>query len=291
VTSGYDFIAEAQAMMNERQLPMSRRFFMLNDRTQLKYAKDLASREALAGRPEGTWKTGMIGSNVAEFDVYTASYLPNITGGASPGTDTTAAFSGAPEAGSVVTSTGVVTNVDYRAATLAVTSNASYNVGDKVYFTNSGTPVYALGKADKTATGQIMTFTIISKTSTTGVTIYPKPIAADDSGLTTAEAAYANVDTQIDSGAIMVRLNTAATEKTNIFWDKNAVEITGGVLPANMFRELAGFKVISQKMSNGLTMYMVYDGNIATLTFRYRLFTWYGITIADPSNCGVATAY
>ena len=154
VTSGYDFIAEAQAMMNERQLPNTGRYFMLNDRTQLKYSKDLASRENLAGRPEGTWKTGMIGSSVADFDLYTGSFLPNIVGGASPGTDVTATLSCKPQAGSVNTTTGVVTNVDYRTATVAVTASTSYNVGDKVYFTNSSVPVYALGKADKTNTGQ-----------------------------------------------------------------------------------------------------------------------------------------
>ena len=89
----------------------------------------------------------------------------------------------------------------------------------------------------------------------------------------------------------MVRLNTGASEKTNLFWDKNAITITGGMLPATMFKELSGFKVISETMSNGLTMYVVYDGNIEDLTFRYRLFTWYGITVADPSNCGVAVSY
>jgi len=49
-------------------------------------------------------------------------------------------------------------------------------------------------------------------------------------------------------------------------------------------------KVISETMSNGQTMYMVYDGNIADMTFRYRLFTWYGVTIRDPRRCGVSIA-
>jgi hypothetical protein len=34
---------------------------------------------------------------------------------------------------------------------------------------------------------------------------------------------------------------------------------------------------------------MVYDGNITDMTFRYRLFTWYGVTIKDPSRVGIAT--
>jgi hypothetical protein len=50
-------------------------------------------------------------------------------------------------------------------------------------------------------------------------------------------------------------------------------------------------KVLSKTMENGQTMYMVYDGNIATMTFRYRLFTWYGITMAQPQNAGVAVTF
>jgi len=46
-----------------------------------------------------------------------------------------------------------------------------------------------------------------------------------------------------------------------------------------------------EKMSNGLNMYMVYDGNIADMTFRYRLFTWRSVTVANPSACGLALTF
>jgi hypothetical protein len=129
VVSGYDFIAEAQAMMNERQAYHSERYYVLNDRDNLKFSKDLAGRQTLQGRPEETWKTGQIGRNVAEFDVYTGSFLPNLVGGDSPDTTVTGDQSFAPEAGSVSV-TGVVTNVDYRLATIPVADSSGYNVGD-----------------------------------------------------------------------------------------------------------------------------------------------------------------
>jgi hypothetical protein len=44
-------------------------------------------------------------------------------------------------------------------------------------------------------------------------------------------------------------------------------------------------------MKNGQTMYMLYDGDITTMNFKFRLFTWYGITIRNPSQVGVAVAY
>ena len=65
----------------------------------------------------------------------------------------------------------------------------------------------------------------------------------------------------------------------------------GGTIPAQLLSQYDGMKVISEKLSNGLTMYMIFDGDIATLTFRYRIFLWWGITVANPSNCGVAVTY
>jgi hypothetical protein len=214
-----------------------------------------------------------------------------LVGGASPDTTVTGDQSFAPEAGSVNTSTGVVTNVDYRTATIAVAASGSYNVGDKVTFENSGTPVYALGLSDKTNTGQAMTFTIVAKPTATSITVYPKPIAYDDPGLSTLEKAYANVDTQILDTAVVSRENVDASAKTNLFFDKDAIEVMGGTIPAELFSQFAGKKVIAETLKNGLTMYMVYDGKIDDMSFRYRLFTWYGITVRDPSRAGVAISY
>lgn len=291
-TSGYNFIAGGQALMNERQGARDKRIFLLNDRDNLTYGQDLAARQTLQGRPAETWNTGQIGANVAEFDLYVGSFLPNITGGASPNTTVTGNQSFAPEGGSVNSTTGVCTNVDYREADIAVASSASYSVGDKVRFQNPGSvDVNAVGLDDKVNTNEPMTFTIVAKPDATTITVYPKPIALNDGALSTLQLAYANVDRQILNAALVVRLNTDSSVKTNLFWDKSAVEVMGGTIPANLFKEFAGKKVITATMKNGQTMYMVYDGDITTMNFKYRLFTWYGITIRDPMRVGVATRY
>ena len=291
-TSGYDFIAEGQAILNERQGQNNGRYFLLNDRDQLKYSKDLASRENLVGRPDETWITGTVGEQVAGFDrVLTGSYLPNLAGGADPATTVTADQSFAPEGGSVDAATGVVTNVDYRSATIPVTASAGYNVGDKVTFANGGTAVQAVGLEDKTPTGQPMTFTIVAKPNATSITVYPKPIAADDPGLTDLEKAYANVDTRILNLATVNRVNIDASVKTNLFWDERAVEVMTGEVPAELFKQFGGMKVASAVMDNGQTMYMMYDGDIVKANFTMRIFTWYGITIANPQAVGVATSF
>jgi hypothetical protein len=290
-TSGYTAVATAQTLMNERQQFVSNRSFVLNDRDQLKFAQDLASRENLVGRPADTWKTGQIGAGVAGFDIFTGSYLPNLTGGADPEATVTGNQSFKPESGSVNATTGVVTNVDYRSATIVISDSSSYNVGDKITFANGGTAVQSVGLADKTATGQAMTFTIAAIPSATSITVYPKPIAANDPALTTTELAYANINTRILNAATVNRINTDASAKTNLFFDKTAVEVLGGNIPAELFKQFDGMKVLSQSMKNGLSMYMVFDGNIATMTFRFRIFTWYGITVVNPGNCGVLVTY
>lgn len=283
-TSGYNFIAEAQALLNERQGVDMGRHFLLNDRSTLTFGQDLAARQTLQGRPESdAWSKGQIGANVAEFDVHTGSFLPTLLGGASPDTTVTGDQSFAPEGGNVDAVTGVCTNVDYRSAVIPVAASASYNVGDKITM-----GVNAIGLDDKTDTEQLMTFTIVAKPSGTSITVYPKPIALDDPGLSVLEKAYANVDTQITNTTTVVRLNTATSSKVNLFWDKDAIEVLGGNIPANLFKEFDGMKVVSETMSNGQQMYMVYDGDIAKLTFRYRLFTWFGITVANPSQVGTA---
>lgn len=290
-TSGYDFVAEAQAIMNERQAYNSDRCYILNDRDTLKFASDLAGRQTLQGRPEMTWQKGQIGQNVAEFDVYTGSFLPNLAGGADPATTVTGDQSFAPEGGTVDQLTGTVTNVDYREAVIPVAASAGYNVGDKVTISNTAVPVESVGLADKNETGQAMTFTITGIPDGTSIRVFPKPIALDDPGLTTLEAAYANINTQILGGATVDRLNTDASAKTNLYFDKSAVEVTGGTIPAELFAQFDGMKVISSTMKNGQTMYMVYDGQIDKLSFRYRLFTWHGVNVVNPSNCGSSVTF
>jgi hypothetical protein len=291
-SSGYNFIAAQQALMNERQLPKGERYSLLNDRDTLTFASDLAARQTLQGRPATTWDTGQIGANVAEFDVYTGSFLPNLTGGASPNTTVTGNQSFAPTAGTVNSTTLVVTNVDYRSAVIPVAASASYNVGDKVRFQNpNNVDVEAIGLDTKVTTGEPMTFTVISKPDGTSLEIFPRPIAVDDGALSSLQQAYANINTTILNGALVVRLNVDASVKTDLLWDKKAVEVLGGTIPAQLFKEFGGKKVVSATMKNGLTMYMVYDGNITDMTFRYRLFVWYGITMRDPSAAGVAVRY
>jgi hypothetical protein len=256
-----------------------------------KFSSDLAGRQTLQGRPESdAWSKGQVGANVAGMDVFQASFLSNVAGGAAT-TTTTALVSEKPEGGSVDAATGVVTNIDYRRSDVPVTASAAFAIGDKVSFDNGGTPVESLALADRKTTGQAMTFTIIAIPDGTTVTVSPKPIAVDDPSLSVLEKAYANIDTQITSGANMTRLNVDASARGDIFWDKSSIEVLSGNAPIQLLNEFGGMEVRSHTMSNGQTMYIAYDGDIDKLTFKCRLFTWYNVTNKNPSANGVSISY
>lgn len=290
-TSGYDFIAEANVILNERQNHKSMRCFMLNDRDDLRFGKDLAARETVEGRPEMTWDNGgIVNPSIAGFKVMRSSFMPDLSGGANPNTTVTGAQTFAPLPGTV-TSNNIVTNNDYRIATVPVAASASYNVGDKVRFDNSGTAIESIGLDDKTSTNQAFTATIVAKPTATSIDIFPRPIANDDAALNALQKSYSNVDTTMENLANVVRLNIDASVKTNAFWDKSAIEVIGGTIPAQKFKEFGGMKVMSETLPNGLTMYMLYDGDITTMNFTYRVFLWYGVTMRNPMNAGVATTF
>lgn len=284
-TSGFDFIAEAQTIMDERQCMANDRKFILSSRDNLKFAKELSGRQTVQGRPATTWETGQLGQNIAGFDVYTGSYLSALAGGANPATTVTATVSLKPEAGSISAS-GVVTNVDYRIGTIPVTASASYNVGDIVTFG----AVQSVGLMDKTPTGQLMTFRIVGKPNATSVQVYPKPIAVDDPALSALEKAYANINTRIASGVAMNRVNIEASVKPSIFFDRSSIEVFHGEIPAQLFAEFGGQKVINATLKSGQKMYMLYDANSTKMEFQYRIFTWYGVTNKNPSANGVAVS-
>ncbi|MEE8288928.1 MAG: P22 phage major capsid protein family protein [Nitrosomonadaceae bacterium] len=290
-TDGFSFLSEAQVIMNEQQRFKTDRHFYMNDRTNQKFGKDLAGRQTLQGRPEEVWSKGQIGTNIAEFDsVNTASFLPSLAGGSDAAT-VVGNQSFRPEGGTV-TATGIVTNVDYRYASIPTTLAHTFEIGDKFTLNNGGTDILAVGSSTKQITGEARTFTVVGVPDDQTIEFYPKPIALDDTFAGDPDAALmrksANIDTLILAGANIVAVNTDALAKTNIFFDTDAVEIVTGTIPANLFAEYNGHKVISSTMKNGQPIYMIYDADMVGMNLRYRVFSWWDVVIKDPMRAGVA---
>ena len=295
--SGFDFASNGQALIDEREVyDMMGRCMLLNPRDLRTFSGDLAGRETLgskADRSEKAYAEGNVGEYVAAFDIYKGSFLPTIAGSDITATTVNGNVSLKPEAGSFNNTTNVVINIDYRLGSINVASSAAYTVGDWVTFSNGGTAVESIGLASKAESGQAASFKVVGIPDSTTLEVFPKPIAADDPALTELEKAYANINTQILNGATVEKLNTAEVDgaKANIFWAKDSIKMIGGDVPWDLMSEYDGNKVLSKELAPGITAYMVYDGNIASATFRYRIFVWYGLSNFNPMANGTGVTF
>lgn len=283
--AGFDFIAEADTLMTERGCYRGEgSSFFLNPRTNQVMASDLASRSDLSGRPEGAYATAMIGKNVAGFDVYRAPTYGTILQRVNATGGTVAADVTEVPEGFVSAGIDSIQNVDYRVGDISVGvgEGANFQVGDVI--TVAG--VNALNLMDKTDTGELMTFRVVAKSGDT-LSVYPKPIAADQAGITTEQAAYANISTAIVTGMAVAATNVTGGQ-ANSFWANDSICVVNGDEPFEILNEFDGMKVVSETLDNGVKLYMGYDANLATVNARVRLFTRWGLCNRDPSRNGNA---
>lgn len=283
-TAGFDFVAEADTLMFERQANRDAgASFFLSPRANQVMASDLASRSDLSGKPLTAYEQAMIGKNVAGFDIFRGSYVGNIAARVNATGGTVASdVTEVPEG--FTTSGGTIQNVDYRVGSipLGVGEGANFQVGDVITVST----VNSVGLMDKRNTGELMTFRVVSKDTDT-LNVYPKPIAANQAGITDEQAAYANISTAIASGLTVAAVNTTAG-RANSFWADDSICIVNGDAPLDMLNEFDGMKVVSETLDSGVKVYMAYDASLPTLNCRVRLFTWYGLVNKDPSRNGNA---
>lgn len=296
VSDGFDFVSQAQAALDKRQSRTPDRTIALNDTHNRLFGSSLASRQTLQGQPDKTYQSGELYKNIAGFDVIKSSSIGQLAGGTNPATTVTANVSLAPLGGTATTpalsaAQLSVVNNDYRYGTIPVTASASYNVGDRIKFTNGSADVLAVGRDDNTITDEAMTFVIVDKPSGTSLVVWPRPIAADDPALTASEKQYANINTRILNTAVVNRLNIDTSTQPSMFWQKDSIEVLGGKVPMDLLGQWGGMKVATERLSNGLYMYMLYDGNIANLQARWRMFIWYGVNNAKPMDNGVIVKF
>lgn len=282
-SADFDLVAEADTLMTERQAyrDMGSSFF-LTPRANQAAASNLASRTLYPNnRSEEAYASALIGENVAGFDLFRAPTYGTIPAALNATTTTVASdVTEVPEG--FTTSGGSIVNVDYRFGVIPFTAVTNFQVGDVITITG----VNALGMMDKTDTEQLMTFRII-EINGTDVTVYPKPIAADQAGITDSQAAYANISTSIDSGATINKVNTNGGQ-ANSFWADDSLTFVNADGNLEVLNEFDGMRVDSTTLDNGIKLYIAYDANLSTLNCRVRLFTWYGLVNKDPSRNGNA---
>ncbi|MCY1412474.1 P22 coat protein [compost metagenome] len=280
--SGFDDVAQCDAIFNEQGVPSYERYLALSTRDYNGMAANLqvASRSFGNGKSDKAYENAFVGP-VASFNTYKLDYANRIAAAAGGGGLTVSTLVGAanywvPKATSVAV-TGESSNVDNRFQRVTISSTTNVVAGDA--FTIAGVnSVHHITKGD---TGQLKTFRVISVDSATTMTISP-PIISNQGG-SDAEAQYQNVVVTPSATAAIVFLNTVAAN-INCFWQKDAMEILPGRIatPSD-----AGVAVMRGTTDQGIELVMQKFADINTGNIKYRMDTLFGTVCLQPEMCGI----
>ena len=282
--SGFDDVAEIEAVMNEQGVQDMDRYLALSTRDYNGMASDLAKNTRSFGNDisDSALRRAYVG-RVASFETYKLDYAVRkaaAAGGAGIQVSTLAAAGNywVPKSTTTAT-TGETSNVDNRFQTITVSSSANVAAGDS--FTIGG--VFAVHHITKQSTGVLKSFRVISVPAG-GTTLVITPAIVSTQGGTDAEAQYQNVTIPTPSAtAPVVFLNTVAGNM-NPFWQKYALEILPGryAVPTD-----AGAAVMRASTDQGIELVMTKQYDINTMKTKYRLDTLYGVVNKQPQMSGI----
>jgi len=279
--SGFDDVAQCDAIMNEQGIPFDDRYLALSTRDYNGMASNLAGRGTMTGKPVTAYEKAFVGQ-VASFDTYKLDYSRRIAAAAGGGGLTISTLDAGgnvytPKATSLAT-TGERSNYDNRFQQVTISSTTSVVAGD--CFTIAA--LNAVHHITKQDTGQLKTFRVISVDSSTTMTISPPIISNQVASDATAEYQNCIINTKASNSAI-VFLNTVAAY-ANPFWQKDALELLPGryAVPTD-----AGTAVMRASTDQGIELVMQKFYDINTMKIRYRLDTLFGVVNKQPEMSGI----
>lgn len=161
---------------------------------------------------------------------------------------------------------------DNRRMTLTVAGANIANIKNGDAFTIAG--VNAVHNIDKSDTGQLMTFRVISGGGTANLVITPAIIATGP---------YRNVTAAAAGGSAITFLNTA-TRGVNAFWSEGAVALDFG---NTKWESDSGVKVMTATTKQGVPIAMGYSQGLMNGLLQVRAVTRYATTVLDPERCGI----
>lgn len=278
--SGFDDVAQCEAIMNEQGVQDYERFLALSTRDYNGMASNLAGRQTMNQKPTTAYEKAYVGQ-VASFETYKLDYANRLTAAAGGGALTintlVAGNNFYTPVATRVAATGESSNVDNRYQTVTISATTNVAAGD--CFTAAG--VNAVHHITKGDTGQLKTFRVISVDSGTTMTISP-PIISNQ-GATDAEAQYQNCEVTASGTAAIVFLNTV-TASINPFWQRDAMEILPGryAVPSD-----AGAAVMRGSTDQGIELVMQKQYDINTMETFYRCDTLFGVANKQPEMSGI----
>jgi hypothetical protein len=275
--SGFDDVAELDTAFNELGVMSEDRYLALSSRDYNGMASNLAGRQTMNQKPTTAYEKAYVGQ-VSGFETYKMDYANRIAAQtASITVDTDGAnIDYVPAATS--TSVGGQINVDNRTQTISCTTNTGVVAGD--CFTIAGiNSVHHITKQD---TGQLKTFRVISVPTSTSLVISP-PIISASSTPTDPEVQYQNcVANSVSDTAAVVWLNVAAAA-INPFWHKDSIELMPGRYAGNP----DGATMLRYTSDQGIELTLTKQFAIDTRVTKYRLDTYFGVTMCNPEMAGV----
>lgn len=267
----WDDAATAEALMLSRGIGAgTERKMFLNPFDYAAVAKDLGNRAYMGDLSKDAYTRSRV-PDIAGFKTFRTDNVANSTvTGTVSGTTINGNQSFTPTA-----MTGDVPT-DNRQMTLTVQGANVANIKAGDAFTIAG--VNAVHNIDKSDTGQLMTFRVLSTASAgTSLTITPALVVSGP---------YQNVSAQAASSAAVTFLNTA-TKPVNAFWAQGAVTLDYGRLA---FPSGQGADVMTATTKNGVPLIMSYSFNHLTGITSCRFTTLYAVSVLDPERCGVIVA-
>lgn len=281
--SGYDDVAEADAIFNERGVPMGDRIMALSTRDYNKMAGNLAERQTMNEMPTRAYRESYVGK-VAQFETHKLDYANRLAGA----TATTVTINGADQHLTPIATQASgngynLTNVDNRYQTITIAVGGStIKVGDA--FTIAGVnSVHNITKGD---TGELMTFRvheILTGGGGSGTISISPPIITNDVTQEAADEQYKNCSDTPADGAAITFLNTTLAS-INPFWHKGAIELNPSrlILPPN-----SNLRQIYSTTDQGVTLLMTSNSDIGTLKTQYRFDVFFGTTMLEPEMAGI----
>lgn len=261
---------DAEAILLSRGVANGRvRKLFMNAFDYKDVAKDLGNRAYLGQTSIDAYERSVV-PDIAMFRTFRTdnqSVLPAI--GTVTGTTVSGAQSFTPSS-----MTGDVPT-DNRRMTLTIAGANIANIKNGDAFTIAN--VNAVHQIDKSDTGQLMTFRVISGAGTATPVITPAIIASGP---------YQNVTAAAAGGAAITFLNTVS-RAVNPFFVDGAVTLDYGKLA---FPTGEGVQVMTATTKNGVPLIMSYAFNHLTGVTTCRFTTLYATTVLDPEQCGIILA-
>jgi len=279
--TGFDDVAQCEAIMNEQGVPMFDRYLALSTRDYNGMANNLAGRQTMTGKPVTAYEKAYVGQ-VASFETYKLDYANRLLAAGGGAGITMSTLDGGGNFYTPVSTrtatTGEQSNVDNRFQTITVSTTANVRAGD-AFTVATLNAVHHITKGD---TGQLKTFRVVSVDSGTTMTITPPMITNQVPNDASAQYQNCVINTKAANSAL-VFLNTV-TASVNPFWHKDAIEILPGRFAVP---DGAGAGVQRGTMDQGIELVMQKQYDINTMKTKYRCDIRFGVVNKQPEMSGI----